>query len=114
MKDMTIMESTPYDQEVAVDPEMLGRVFEELVTGRHDTGSYYTPRPIVSYMCREALKHHLADRVQGLSPDDAARFVDRHEVGHLSIGQAKRFSNGCQALICERHPASQIEVTLVP
>lgn len=40
----TITESTPLDIEFAVDPEMLGRVFEELVTGRHETGSYYTPR----------------------------------------------------------------------
>ena len=40
----TVMESTPYDVEVAVDPEMLGKVFEELVTGRHDSGAYYTPR----------------------------------------------------------------------
>ena len=49
-------ESTPLDIEVAVDPEMLGKVFEELVTGRHGTGSYYTPRPVVSFMCRESLK----------------------------------------------------------
>ena len=41
----TVEESTPLDIEVAVDPEMLGKVFEELVTGRHETGSYYTPRP---------------------------------------------------------------------
>ena len=52
----TVTESTPIDIEVAVDPEMLGKVFEELVTGRHDTGSYYTPRPVVSFMCRESLK----------------------------------------------------------
>ena len=43
----TVMESTPFDIEVAVDPEMLGKVFEELVTGRHESGSYYTPRPVV-------------------------------------------------------------------
>ncbi len=52
----TVTESTPFDIEVAVDPEMLGKVFEELVTGRHGTGSYYTPRPVVSFMCRESLK----------------------------------------------------------
>ena len=52
----TVTESTPLDIEVAVDPEMLGKVFEELVTGRHETGSYYTPRPVVSFMCRESSK----------------------------------------------------------
>ena len=63
----TVEESTPLDIEVAVDPEMLGKVFEELVTGRHETGSYYTPRPVVSFMCREALKGYLSDKLL-LSP----------------------------------------------
>ena len=52
----TVTESTPLDIEVAVDPEMLGKVFEELVTSREETGSYYTPRPVVSFMCQESLK----------------------------------------------------------
>lgn len=52
----TVTESTPLDIEVAVDPEMLGKVFEELVTSREETGSYYTPRPVSSFMCRESLK----------------------------------------------------------
>ncbi len=57
----TITESTPDDVEVAVDPEMLGEVFERLVTEdeRRQSGSYYTPRPIVQFMCREALKGYL-------------------------------------------------------
>lgn len=49
----TITESTPLDVEMAVDPEMLGKIFEELVTGRHESGSYYTLKPIVAYMGRE-------------------------------------------------------------
>ena len=56
-------ESTPLDIEVAVDPEMLGKVFEELVTGRHESGSYYTPKPIVSFMCHEALKGYLGSKL---------------------------------------------------
>ena len=61
------MESTPFDIEVAVDPEMLGKVFEELVTGRHESGAYYTPRPVVSFMCREALKGYLEGRDTAVS-----------------------------------------------
>ena len=63
----TVTESTPLDIEVAVDPEMLGQVFEELVTGRHDTGSYYTPRPVVSFMCRESLKICLRNKTDETS-----------------------------------------------
>ena len=72
----TVMESTPFDVEVAVDPEMLGKVFEELVTGRHSSGAYYTPRPVVAFMCREALKVYLAERVPALGADDLAAFAD--------------------------------------
>lgn len=55
--------SSPLDFDIAVDPGMLGRIFEEVVTGGHDSGSYYTPKPIVSFMCREALKGYLERRL---------------------------------------------------
>lgn len=77
----TVEESTPLDVEVAVDPEMLGKVFEKLVTGRHESGSYYTPRTVVSFMAREALKHYLA----AAEPDAAAvaKFVDAGDASGL-------------------------------
>jgi len=84
----TIAESTPYDVEVAVDPEMLGKVFEELVTGRHETGSYYTPRPVVSFMCREALKGYLTARVEGLTPEATAAFIDEYDVSSSPFTRA--------------------------
>jgi len=85
----TISESTPDDIEVAVDPEMLGLVFEELMTlreaqetskrrgddPRHATGSYYTPRNIVHYMCREALKVYLEPFAGSV---DIHALVDQH------------------------------------
>src|SRR5262249_18818194 len=84
----TVEESTPLDVEVAVDPEMLGKVFEELVTGRHESGSYYTPRPVVVFMCREALKAFLADK-GGLTSELATKFVDEGEVSGLNEGHAR-------------------------
>src|SRR5207248_7232550 len=77
----TVTESTPLDIEVAVDPEMLGKVFEVLVTGRHETGSYYTPRTIVAFMCREALKHYLTATVSDRNA--VARFVDEGDPTRL-------------------------------
>jgi adenine-specific DNA-methyltransferase len=65
----TIVENTPVDQEIALDPELLGKVFENLLasyneetktTARKQTGSFYTPRPIVEYMVDESLKAHLS------------------------------------------------------
>jgi hypothetical protein len=84
----TVTESTPLDVEVAVDPEMLGKIFEELVTGRHETGSYYTPKPIVSFMCREALKGFLETNASGENKDAIERFVERHEPDDLRNAEA--------------------------
>ncbi|MEO6563389.1 MAG: Fic family protein [Nitrosospira sp.] len=67
----TVDESTPLDQTVGIDPEMLGKVFENLLEAeaRHASGTYYTPRSIVEYMCREILFHYLH------SHTDVARVV---------------------------------------
>ena len=68
----TVEENTPVDQEVALDPELLGKVFENLLativpetqeTARKQTGSYYTPRTVVDYMVDEALSHAIAGRI---------------------------------------------------
>lgn len=64
----TIEENMPFDQEVSLDPELLGKVFENLLasynpetktTARKQTGSFYTPREIVQYMVDESLVAHL-------------------------------------------------------
>ncbi len=89
----TVMESTPFDIEVAVDPEMLGKVFEELVTGRHDSGAYYTPRPVVSFMCREALKGYLEGQDTGLTSEAIASFVDAQETDSIQVAQARRIAD---------------------
>lgn len=88
----TVMESTPFDVEVAVDPEMLGKVFEELVTGRHESGSYYTPRPVVSFMCREALKGYLETQNTGASTEAIAAFVDHKDTSNLTLSLAPKIS----------------------
>ena len=89
----TVMESTPYDVEVAVDPEMLGKVFEELVTERHSSGAYYTPRPVVSFMCREALKGYLHGKHPEIPEEAIADFVDRQDTSGLTgRGQARAIS----------------------
>ena len=67
----TIDENTLIDQEIALDPELLGKVFENLlasynpetsITARKATGSFYTPREIVDYMVQESLFNYLIDK----------------------------------------------------
>lgn len=75
----TIEEHTPLEQEVALDPELLGHVFENLLatynpetkqTARKKTGSYYTPRSIVDYMVSESLCHYLSKRMKWSNDDN--------------------------------------------
>ncbi|MBZ0274590.1 MAG: hypothetical protein K8I60_00510, partial [Anaerolineae bacterium] len=59
----TIEDDTPLEQDVSVDPEMLGKVFENMLEERDrgQSGSFYTPRTIVAYMCQEALAGYLEE-----------------------------------------------------
>ena len=79
----TIAENTPIEEEIALDPELLGKVFENLLasynpetktTARKQTGSFYTPREIVDYMVDESLKASLSNlvskKIDGVSEED--------------------------------------------
>ena len=83
----TVEENTPAEQEVALDPELLGKVFENLLaavnpetrqTARKETGSYYTPRPVVDYMATAALVNALAGQLAANAgpAEDAANAAD--------------------------------------
>ncbi|MCC5804919.1 MAG: Eco57I restriction-modification methylase domain-containing protein [Opitutales bacterium] len=84
----TIVENTPIEQEIALDPELLGQVFENLlasyndetkITARKQTGSFYTPRTIVDYMVDESLKAHLSAALvkdAGMRENDAKAGLD--------------------------------------
>lgn len=63
----TVKEDEPLEKEVAIDPEMLGKVFENLleVKDRKSKGTYYTPREIVHYMCRQSLINYLFIQFNG-------------------------------------------------
>ncbi len=81
----TIEENTPIEEEIALDPELLGKVFENLLasynpetgtTARKQTGSFYTPREIVNYMVDEALITYLATKLDGAqSREDRLRHL---------------------------------------
>lgn len=67
----TVKEDEPLEKEVAVDPEMLGKVFENLleVQDRKSKGAFYTPREIVHYMCQESLINYLCTEL-GVNDDN--------------------------------------------
>jgi len=77
----TIKEDEPLEREVAIDPEMLGKVFEKLldVTDRKSKGAFYTPRDIVHYMCQQSLIGYLANHTS-IPRDDLELFIRRGDV----------------------------------
>ncbi len=80
----TIDENDPDDAEVGVDPEMLGRIFENLLEDNKDKGAFYTPKEIVTYMCRESLIAYLQTDIEDEPTKEAIRqFVTTHDVNAL-------------------------------
>ncbi len=76
----TVNESDPLDQEIAVDPEMLGKVFENLLEKkeRGDKGAFYTPREIVQFMCQESLIEYLHVKINPLISRQDLIFFIKH------------------------------------
>ncbi|MCL6523941.1 MAG: Eco57I restriction-modification methylase domain-containing protein [Thermoflavifilum sp.] len=74
----TVKEDEPLEKEVAIDPEMLGKVFENLleIKDRKSKGTYYTPPEIVHYMCQESLANYLATELDGkVSKEDIETLI---------------------------------------
>ena len=88
----TVLESTPLDIDVAIDPEMLGTMFEKLVTGRGEKGAFYTPREVVSYMCRESIKSVLEERTD-IDVESIRKLVDDNDNDGLSIDDARTINS---------------------
>ena len=88
----TVYEDSPNDHTVAVDPEMLGHIFENLLEDNKDKGAYYTPKEIVSYMCRESLTEYLITHLskeykvyREVGNDQVEFFGNEVKTGQLSM-----------------------------
>jgi len=77
----TMNEEEPLEKDVAVDPEMLGKIFENLldVKDRKSKGAFYTPREIVHYMCQESLANYLVNKV-GVKYEEIKEFIQYGEM----------------------------------
>ena len=88
----TIHEDSPGDHTIAVDPEMLGHIFENLLEDNKDKGAYYTPKPVVHYMCQESLIEYLLTKLTSDGVDEKKKknlrakledFIKRQEASNL-------------------------------
>ncbi len=84
----TIDENDTEDAEIGIDPEMLGRIFENLLEDNKDKGAFYTPKEIVDYMCRESLIAYLQDDIFSAEGNQLIRsFVEKLNRDGLSDKQ---------------------------
>ena len=98
----TIDENDPNDAQIGVDPEMLGRVFENLLEDNKDKGAFYTPKEIVQYMCQESLIAYLQTDVDDeLTKDSIRQFVFTHDAGTLGNIAEDIFERLRKVKICD-------------
>ena len=85
----TIDENDPNDAEVGVDPEMLGKIFENLLEDNKDKGAFYTPKEIVRYMCQESLIAYLETNTS-IAKEKIRQFVLSPEESVVDIPENKK------------------------
>lgn len=88
---ISLQESNPSEQELVVDPEFIGRIFEMFMQEdeRSEVGAFYTPKPITAYMTKNALKQHLLETTD-LSHEQVVSLVSDHTAPNsLTEKQAK-------------------------
>lgn len=88
----TVYEDSPEEHTIAVDPEMLGHIFENLLEDNKDKGAFYTPKEIVHYMCQETLTEYLATHLakeykvfRKVGENQIELFGNESRIGQLSI-----------------------------
>ena len=97
----TIDENDPNDAEVGVDPEMLGRIFENLLEDNKDKGAFYTPKEIVQYMCRESLIAYLQTDQNEEDKETIRKFVTTHDAELLGDLKANIEQKLLDVKICD-------------
>lgn len=98
----TIDENDVDDAEIGIDPEMLGRIFENLLEDNKDKGAFYTPKEIVDYMCRESIIAYLQNGIPERSHELIRNFVETFDASLLDEKQRLFIRKKLQAvMICD-------------
>lgn len=98
----TIDENDQEDAEIGIDPEMLGRIFENLLEDNKDKGAFYTPKEIVEYMCRESIIAYLQNGYIKESHPLIRQFVASFDSASLSKQQREKLRDKLKEVkICD-------------
>lgn len=94
----TVYEDAPDEHTIAVDPEMLGHIFENLLEDNKDKGSFYTPKEIVHYMSKESLlaylisKNNLNDNVEEVAKITLKKIIEQQELNEDELKYAEKYA----------------------
>ena len=89
----TIYENSPEEHTIAVDPEMLGHIFENLLEDNKDKGAFYTPKEIVQYMTQESLIEYLVTHLGDNAKEGVSQFVKQKNKEGLTDTQLNEINN---------------------
>lgn len=90
----TIDENSPDDQDIGIDPEMLGLIFENLLEDNKDKGTFYTPKEVVHFMCKESISQYVADTLKTTATDKELKEITTYikQSGKIDLELIKRFA----------------------
>ena len=86
----TVYEDAPNEHTIAVDPEMLGHIFENLLEDNKDKGAFYTPKEIVHYMCKESLKTFLLSKITPNGQSEEVKDVITKIIEHQPLNEEEK------------------------
>lgn len=113
----TIYEDDPNDHTVAVDPEMLGHIFENLLEDNKDKGAYYTPKEIVHYMCQESLIEYLTTWFEGqgytVQQDSFASFDNPAQTSFISANDGRAGQRILEIAQVSQQPTKHINRSII-
>lgn len=113
----TIYEDDPNDHTVAVDPEMLGHIFENLLEDNKDKGAYYTPKEIVHYMCQESLIEYLTTWFEGqgysVQQDSFISFDNPAQASFISANDGRTGQGVLEISQTPQQPAKLINRSII-
>jgi hypothetical protein len=90
----TIDENSPDDQDIGIDPEMLGLIFENLLEDNKDKGTFYTPKEVVHFMCKESISQYVADTLKVSATEKEIKEITTYikQSGKIDLEVIKRFA----------------------
>jgi hypothetical protein len=90
----TIDENSPDDQDIGIDPEMLGLIFENLLEDNKDKGTFYTPKEVVHFMCKESISQYVTDTLKATASEKELKEIATYinQSGKIDLEIIKRFA----------------------